>query len=109
MRCHKKTKESGFFESYSDSDGENMGKAALKRTKVFTISSDYKRKVCDKVVEYTTEELESHIRSTEYSRLGTFWFWFWFWFCANGRKRNGHVIARSLGIGGIVNNSLRDR
>ncbi|XP_017770517.1 PREDICTED: ribosomal protein S6 kinase alpha-5-like [Nicrophorus vespilloides] len=51
MRCHKKTKESGFFEGDSDTD---MGKA-LKRTKV-----------SDKV-EYTADELETHIRPTCYS------------------------------------------
>lgn len=58
MRFHKKTKESGFFEGdSSDTDGTNMGKA-LKRTKVFTTSSEYKRKV-----EYTQEELDTHIRN----------------------------------------------
>ncbi|XP_022915732.1 ribosomal protein S6 kinase alpha-5-like isoform X2 [Onthophagus taurus] len=65
MRSHKDTKESGFFEGDSDSDGGNMGKA-LKRTKVFTISSDYKRKL-DRT-EYTAEELETHIKQTDYSR-----------------------------------------
>lgn len=55
MRCHKKTKESGFFEGdSSDTDGINMGKA-LKRTKVCTTSSERK-------IEYTQEELETHIR-----------------------------------------------
>ncbi|GJQ67775.1 JIL-1 [Trypoxylus dichotomus] len=67
MRCHKKTKESGYFEGDSDTDSSgNMGKA-LKRTKVFTLSSDYARKQCDKI-EYTAEELETHIKQTEYSR-----------------------------------------
>ncbi|KAG5892006.1 hypothetical protein JTB14_024447 [Gonioctena quinquepunctata] len=57
MRCHKKTKESGFFEGdSSDTDGMNMGKA-LKRTKVCTTSSESRRKI-----EYTQEELETHIR-----------------------------------------------
>lgn len=69
MRCHKKTKESGYFEGDSDTDSSgNMGKA-LKRTKVFTLSNDYARKLCDRI-EYTAEELETHIRQTEYSRKG---------------------------------------
>lgn len=61
MRCHKKTKESGFFEGYSsDTDGSSMGKA-LKRTKICnTTSSESKRKV-----EYTQEELDTHIRKSE--------------------------------------------
>lgn len=61
MRCHKKTKESGFFEGEFESD-VNMGKA-LKRTKVFTTSSDLKSRNS-----YTTEELETHIRSTNNSQ-----------------------------------------
>ncbi|CAG9816197.1 unnamed protein product [Phaedon cochleariae] len=57
MRCHKKTKESGFFEGdSSDTDGMNMGRA-LKRTKVCTTSSE-------KRIEYTQEELETHIRKS---------------------------------------------
>lgn len=72
MRCHKKTKESGFFEGDSDSDAVNMGKA-LKRTNVFTASGDTKRKVCERM-EYTTEELETHIRSTDYSKKGRYCF-----------------------------------
>lgn len=73
MRCHKKTKESGYFEGDSDTDSSgNMGKA-LKRTKVFTLSCDYARKLCDRDrVEYTAEELETHIRQTEYSKRGTY-------------------------------------
>lgn len=66
MRIHKKTKESGYFEGDSDTD---MGKA-LKRTKVFTTSSDYKQKELEKIVEYTSEELDTHIRPTKYSSLG---------------------------------------
>ncbi|CAH0546581.1 unnamed protein product [Brassicogethes aeneus] len=63
MRCHKKTNESGFFEGdSSDTDGLNMGKA-LKRTKVFTASSDCKRKI-----EYTAEELETHIKPLEQAK-----------------------------------------
>ncbi|KAJ8919730.1 hypothetical protein NQ315_006258, partial [Exocentrus adspersus] len=59
MRHHKKTKESGFFEGdSSDTDGTNMGKA-VKRTKVSTTSSEYSRKK----VEYTQEELDTHIRN----------------------------------------------
>lgn len=68
MRCHKKTKESGFFEGDSDSDAVNMGKA-LNRTNVFTTSGDTKKKVGERI-EYTQEELETHIRSTEYSKKG---------------------------------------
>lgn len=69
MRCHKKTKESGFFEADSDSDIINMGKA-LKRTTLFTASSESnKRRVCERV-EYTQEELDTHIRSTNYSKRG---------------------------------------
>ncbi|XP_066254452.1 ribosomal protein S6 kinase alpha-5-like isoform X1 [Euwallacea similis] len=49
MRCHKKTKESGFFEGDS-TEGETMTKA-LKRTKVFTTSGDGKR-----IVEYAHED-----------------------------------------------------
>lgn len=61
MRCHKKTKESGFFEGdSSDTDGLIMGKA-LKRTKVCTTSSDSKRKK----IEYTQDELDTHIRKSE--------------------------------------------
>lgn len=61
MRCHKKTKESGFFEGYSsDTDGTNMGKA-LKRTKISdATSSELKKKV-----EYTQEELDTHIRKSD--------------------------------------------
>ncbi|CAG9840316.1 unnamed protein product [Diabrotica balteata] len=60
MRCHKKTKESGFFEGdSSDTDGINMGKA-MKRTKVCTTSSESKRKP-----EYTQDELDSHIRKSD--------------------------------------------
>lgn len=67
MRCHKKTKESGFFEGDSDSDIlNNMGRA-MKRTNV--LSSECKRRLCEKV-EYTQEELETHIRPTEYSKKG---------------------------------------
>lgn len=71
MRCHKKTKESGFFEGDFDSEVGSMGKA-LKRTKVFTTSGDScKRRVCDKT-EYTPEELETHIRPSEYCRQGKY-------------------------------------
>lgn len=59
MRGHKKTKESGFFEGDS-SDTDNMGKA-LKRTKVFTTSGEAKQRK----IEYTQEELETHIRPLE--------------------------------------------
>ncbi|XP_076264850.1 ribosomal protein S6 kinase alpha-5-like isoform X1 [Rhynchophorus ferrugineus] len=41
MRCHKKTKESGFFEG--DSTETEIMTKALKRTKVFTTSGDGKR------------------------------------------------------------------
>lgn len=71
MRIHKKTKESGYFEGDSDTD---MGKA-LKRTKVFTTSSEYKQKELEKLVEYTNEELETHIRPTKYSNLGIYPFY----------------------------------
>lgn len=71
MRCHKKTKESGFFEGDSDSSEANMGKA-LKRTNVFTDSSDSsKRKVCERT-EYTQDELDTHIRSSNCSKIGKF-------------------------------------
>lgn len=71
MRCHKKTKESGFFEGDSDSSEVNMGKA-LKRTNVFTGSSDSsKRKVCERI-EYTQEELDTHIKSSNYPKTGKF-------------------------------------
>lgn len=60
MRCHKKTKESGFFEGYSsDTDGSNMGKA-LKRTKICNTTSSESRKK----IEYTQEELDTHIRKS---------------------------------------------
>lgn len=86
MRCHKKTKESGYFEGDSDTDSSgNMGKA-LKRTKVFTLSSDYARKLCDRV-EYTAEELETHIRQTDYSRRGIFYLLLNFTFFFSNRKR----------------------
>ncbi|KAL1516120.1 hypothetical protein ABEB36_000041 [Hypothenemus hampei] len=54
MRCHKKTKESGFFESNS-TENETMTKA-LKRTKVFTTSGDGKR-----IVEYGVDEFVSKL------------------------------------------------
>lgn len=61
MRYHKKTKESGFFEGYSsDTDGLNMGKT-LKRTKIHNTSSSESRKK----VEYTQEELDTHIRKSD--------------------------------------------
>lgn len=60
MRCHKKTKESGFFEGYSsDTDGSNMGKA-LKRTKIHNTTSSESRRI-----EYTQDELDTHIRKSE--------------------------------------------
>ncbi|XP_050517014.1 ribosomal protein S6 kinase alpha-5-like isoform X1 [Diabrotica virgifera virgifera] len=60
MRCHKKTKESGFFEGdSSDTDGINMGKA-MKRTNMCSTSSESKRKP-----EYTQDELDSHIRKSD--------------------------------------------
>lgn len=65
MRSHKKTKESGFFEGEFETD-INMGKA-LKRTNVFTTSSDYKRRTSERL-EYTSEELETHIRPRYNSR-----------------------------------------
>lgn len=49
MRCHKKTKESGFFEG--DSTETEIMTKALKRTKVFTTSGDGKH-----IVEYVPEE-----------------------------------------------------
>lgn len=68
MRHHKKTKESGFFEGDSSDTDVNMGKA-LKRTKVFTrSSSEIKRRVYDPDVEYTSEELETHIRQTKWCK-----------------------------------------
>lgn len=67
MRCHKKTKESGFFEGDFDSDA-NMGKA-LKRTKVFTTSGESKQRAYDRN-DYTAEELETHIRPSDYARKG---------------------------------------
>ena len=68
MRYHKKTKESGFFEGDSSDTDSNMGKA-LKRTKVFTrSSSEIKRKIHDQDVEYTSEELETHIRQSEWCK-----------------------------------------
>ncbi|XP_031357629.1 ribosomal protein S6 kinase alpha-5-like [Photinus pyralis] len=68
MRHHKKTKESGFFEGDSSDTDVNMGKA-LKRTKVFTrSSSEVKRRVHDQDVEYTSEELETHIRQSEWCK-----------------------------------------
>lgn len=71
MRCHKKTKESGFFEGDSDSSEVNMGKA-LKRTNVFTASSESnKRKVCERI-EYTQDELDTHIRTTNCSKTGKY-------------------------------------
>lgn len=70
MHYHKKTKESGFFEGDWDClDAVNMGKA-MKRTNVFTTSSEPRRKKESEKVEYTQEELETHIRPTEYSRRG---------------------------------------
>ncbi|KAF5297430.1 hypothetical protein FQR65_LT01361 [Abscondita terminalis] len=67
MRHHKKTKESGFFEGDSSDTDINMGKA-LKRTKVFTrSSSEIKRKI-DRDVAYTSEELETHIRQSDWSK-----------------------------------------
>ncbi|VEN34086.1 unnamed protein product [Callosobruchus maculatus] len=58
MRCHKKTKESGFFEGDSyDTDGTIMGKA-LKRSKVCTTSSETKRRI-----EFNQEELDSQIKN----------------------------------------------
>lgn len=74
MREHKKTKESGYFEGDSDTDAVNMGKA-LKRTKVFTTSSEYRQKEVDRLVEYTAEELETHIRPSKYSHLGTVYYY----------------------------------
>lgn len=69
MRYHKKTKESGFFEGDWESDAVSMGKA-MKRINVFTTSaSDSNKKVQEKV-EYTQEELETHIRPSEYCRRG---------------------------------------
>ncbi|CAH1124929.1 unnamed protein product [Ceutorhynchus assimilis] len=62
MRCHKKTKESGFFEGDS-TESEIMTKA-LKRTKVFTTSGDGKW-----IVEYTQEDLESQIRNSVNSKV----------------------------------------
>lgn len=61
MRCHKKTKESGFFEGEFEAD-INMGKA-LKRTNVLTTSSEHHHKfrTSDRI-EYTNEELDTHIR-----------------------------------------------
>lgn len=68
MRCHKKTKESGFFDGDFDVD-TNMGKA-LKRTKVFTTSGEnYKRRPYERT-EYTPEELETHIKQSEYCKRG---------------------------------------
>lgn len=69
MRHHKKTKESGFFEGDWDSDAANMGKA-MKRTNVFTSSESNRKKVSERH-DYTQEELDTHIRSTEYSKKGT--------------------------------------
>lgn len=74
MREHKLTKESGYFEGDSfETDAGNMGKA-LKRTKVFTTSSEYKQK--DRLVEYTQDELETHIRPSHYSNLGSYYFFY---------------------------------
>lgn len=69
MRGHKKTKESGFFEGdSSDTDViNNMGKA-LKRSKVYTASDDSSKRKAD----YTTEELDTHIRQTEHSKKGIY-------------------------------------
>lgn len=71
MRHHKKTKESGFFEGDSTDTDVNMGKA-LKRTKVFTRSSSESRKRIpdNKDIEYTSEELETHIRQSEWCKRG---------------------------------------
>lgn len=52
MRCHKKTKESGFFEG--DSTETEIMTKALKRTKVFTTSGDGKR-----IIEYSPIENQS--------------------------------------------------
>lgn len=60
MRCHKKTKESGFFEGEFEAD-INMGKA-LKRTNVLTTSSEHQKLRTSERTEYTTEELDTHIR-----------------------------------------------
>lgn len=70
MRCHKKTKESGFFECDWDLEAANMGKA-MKRTNVFTASSEsHNKKRFSEKVEYTQDELETHIRQTDYSKKG---------------------------------------
>lgn len=71
MRYHKKTKESGFFEGDWDLDTVNMGKA-MKRTNVFTASSESNKKKVSEKVEYTQEELDTHIRQTDYSRRGRY-------------------------------------
>lgn len=69
MREHKKTKESGYFEgdSFDKTDVVNMGKV-LQRSLFTTNSEDNKYK--DRFVEYTREELETHIRPHKYSHLG---------------------------------------
>lgn len=71
MREHKKTKESGYFEgdSFEKTDGVNMGKV-LQRNLVTSSSEDIKYR--DRFVEYTREELETHIRPNKYSHLGNF-------------------------------------
>lgn len=84
MRCHKKTKESGFFESDSDSDIVTMGKV-MKRTNGFASSGESRRKICERVG-YTQEELDTHIRPSKKGKLTSALFWLIavFWLCFEG-------------------------